>query len=113
MIKFTKNELNYCIKRFKKVVNDRELKNQDKDYQIYLQNLGDTLDDAAEVLKMNLNLNKVNNDKELNKKVLDTIYWVDCFWTWGDCETDEDLKEILGDEKDEFYSIYGKMINEE
>lgn len=109
MINLSEKELNYCLSTFKKILSDMDNYKMNDYYRIHLDSIDeDLLNKAKELLDMKLNIDKVNNNPEINDKFIDTIYWIDAMWVWLEAGcTAEDIREIISEE---CYSIYQKII---
>lgn len=112
MINLTEKEANYCIETFKKLLEDKENYEKKDDYRYYLDNLDeDYINEAKELLKMDLNIDRVNKWKTLNDRFISTFFWLMDMWMWLD--SDYSIDEVKSLVKDEDYcSIYEKIINQ-
>jgi hypothetical protein len=116
MIRFNERELEQIIDACHECINMTEEKAKEltfNDLEDYTSSVGlDTIDNAKFILEKKHSLEVVNNQENINKLYMDTIFWLDALWTWFDCDFTK-AKEVYKFVKNtEYCSIFEKMANE-
>lgn len=116
MINFSKEELNYIKKTMENVLDIWNTGTKEKLKQ-YIEDIGGELLDT--VLLINRNdwflVDQINKNDCINGKIKDFALYGLGMWCFIDAYMDtEELRKLLGNgEKEEYFTIYDKVLNED